>query len=403
MTAGVRPLGGGKPVDARDLAAWTGVSAQPEGDDAVWREEASAYVAAHPRPGSGFSEAQRLVLLRRLAAGPATSVELLAALRTVGWVGASDLENRVRELRGGSRGAGRGGLDLRSQAGRHWLAAPLPALDDAQVQAIGFAQAMLTQLDTPMAAAATRALGEVLPGLNPAAASGTTPPPARLTLLERFHEALDERRPVRLRYDSRNTGLKRLLTVVPLEYVPIGGLVKAVCVEVDRDGRRRGVDRQLVLERIIEVEPLPDWADPEPQACTLVRDELVIHVPEALAEIIHERGMFGTDGSSPTRLVSDAEVYEVTGTFPRALAWDVMEQLCAWAGSVQVHAPLWLVNAVCRRLRAGLEEMETAAGFRLVKPDPTARFTSHAEAVGWEPGPAASDPRGRARRLAPRP
>ena len=401
MAAGVRPLEGGKAVDARDLAAWADASGQPSGDDETWREEAGAYVAAHPRPDSGLGEAQRLALLRRLAAGPATTAELLAALRTVGWVGASDLENRLRELRGGGRGAGRGGLDLRSQAGRHWLDAPLPTLDDAQVRAIGFAKAMLAQLDTPMAAAATRALGEVLPGLDATSPPGAAAPVARLAMLERFHSALEERRPVRLRYDSRNTRLKRVLEVVPLEYVSLGGVVKAVCVEVDGDGRRHGVDRQLVLERIIEVEPLPDRADPDPEACALVRDELVVHVPADLATIIHERGMFGTSGAPPARLESDPDVCEVTGTFPRALAWDVMEQLCAWAGSVQVREPLWLVNAVCRRLRAGLEEMETAAGFRLVKPDPTARFDSHAEAVAWEPAPAAADPHGRARRLPP--
>lgn len=402
MPVDVRPLEGGKPVDGRDLAAWTGASGPAGEDDEAWREEASAYVAAHPRPEAGLGQAQRLVLLRRLAAGPATTAELLAALRTVGWVGASDLDNRLRELRGAGRGGGRGGLDLRTQAGRHWLASPLPALDGTQVRAIGFAKAMLAQLDTPMAAAAARALGEVLPGLDATSAPGASRPLARLALLERFHTALEERRPVRLRYDSRNTGLERVLEVVPLEYVSLGGIVKAVCVEVDAEGRRRGVDRQLVLERVIEVDPLPDWADPEPAACALVREALVVRVPQALAAVIHERGMFATSEPAPPPLDSDPEVCEVTGTFPRALAWDVMEQLCAWAGSVQVREPLWLVNAVCRRLRAGIEEMETAAGFTLVKPDPTARFASHAEAVTWEPEPAAADPRGPARRLSPR-
>src|SRR3712207_7984412 len=32
--------------------------------------------------------------------------------------------------------------------------------------------------------------------------------------------------------------------------------------------------------------------------------------------------------------------WTVRGSFPVALAWDVMEQLCAWAGSSQVHEPL---------------------------------------------------------------
>lgn len=408
MGPSLRAGGTGPLVDARDVASWHGQGHTPDPADPGWNETAAAYVTAHPRPPSGVTQAQRLGLLRRLAAGPATTSELLAALRTAGWVGPADLDNRLRELRGGRRGAGVGGLALRSAGGRHWLTEPLPRLDDAQVRAIGFAKAMTAGLDSPMAAAATRALDELLPGVGTAGATAEDPlgprgsarsPRVRLAVLERFHVALERRRPVRVTYDSRNTGLRRTLEVVPLAYMTVNGLVKAVCVEVGADGQRRGVDRQLVLERVVDVVDLPDWADPDEQARTLVRDRLVVVVPEALATVIFERDLFEASGTPQPEQV-EHDTCEVHGTFPRALAWDVMEQLCAWAGSVQVREPLWLVNAVSRRLRAGLREMETAEGFTLVKPEPERRFASHAAAVAWEPHePSGRSADGRARRI----
>lgn len=80
-------------VDGRDVAAWSGTGLRPDARDHAWAEGAAAYVDANPRAASeGIAGAQRLAILRRLAAGPATTVQLLAAMRTVGWVGANDLD-----------------------------------------------------------------------------------------------------------------------------------------------------------------------------------------------------------------------------------------------------------------------------------------------------------------------
>ena len=387
-------------VDGRDVGSWEGLRGAPDPDDETWQERAASYVLAHPRPRSGHAEAQRLALLRRLAAGPVSTPAALEALRTAGWVGASDLENRIRELRGRGRGAGVGGIAVHSAGGRHWLSEPLPALDEAPAKALGFAKAMTARLDGPMAEASARALDDLLPGLSPVARAGA-PPRAGLATLETFHTALTERRPARLRYDSRNTGVTRELDVVPIEYVTLGGTVKAICVEVDADGNRVGQDRQLALEHIVDVALHDDWTEPAADALVPVRDRLLLVVPEGLCQVIRERDLFGTAAFPPVALEGDLDAYALEGFFPRALAWDVMEQLCAWAGSVQVREPLWLVNAVCRRLRSGLREMETAAGFDLVKPDADARFASHLDAVTWEPEQPPADPRGPARRLSP--
>ena len=387
-------------VDGRDVARWRDTRATPDPADPEWQDAAAGYVLAHPRPASGHAEAQRLALLRRLAAGPVATEEALAGMRTVGWVGSSDLENRLRELRGRGRGAGAGGLPLASEHGRHWLTQPLPLLDEAQSNALGFAKAMTARLDGPMAAASARALDDLLPGLAPTAQAGPPFQPS-LAALEAFHTAMTDRRPARVRYASRNTGITRHLDVVPIEYVTLGGAVKAICVQVDAEGGRAGNDRQLALERLIEVQALTEWASPDADVLEPVRDRLLLVVPDGLRRVIQERDLFGAAATPAVPVEGDLDAYVLQGSFPRALSWDVMEQLCAWAGSVQVREPLWLVNAVCRRLRAGLREMETAAGFDLVKPDPDAGFSTHLDAVTWEPPEQAADPRGLARRVAP--
>src|SRR5687767_774921 len=91
-------------LDGRDVAAWAGRQwTGAAGSD--WEVVGEQYIAAHPRAARP-SDAQRLALLRRLATGPATKTELLATLRTTGYVGAADLENRLRELKAGDSRAG---------------------------------------------------------------------------------------------------------------------------------------------------------------------------------------------------------------------------------------------------------------------------------------------------------
>ena len=193
------------------------------------------------------------------------------------------------------------------------------------------------------------------------------------------------RRPVKVTYHSFNTGRTGTYCVVPVEYVTMTPTVKALCVEVTSNGTRAAreytFDRQLALDRIVRVEDLSEWADPEPAALVLERAELEMTVSDSLYRIIVERNLLGVDPS--TEYVQDPydQSWRVTGSFPLALSWDVMEQLCAWAGQVQVHQPWWLLNAVLRRLRAGMRVMEEGAAFTLVKPEPYREFADKRAAV----------------------
>src|SRR5690606_40473468 len=95
-----------------------------------------------------------------------------------------------------------------------------------------------------------------------------------------------------------------------------------------------------------------------------------------------------------TRFSRDWSSDVCSSDLPEALAWDVMEQLCAWAGQAQVHEPLWLVNAVVRRLRAGLRAMDEGAAFELVKPETRRECRDLGEAIRVDaPLPAPRGPR----------
>jgi hypothetical protein len=96
---------------------------------------------------------------------------------------------------------------------------------------------------------------------------------------------------------------------------------------------------------------------------------------------MRDRNLFGIAADAQAEQDPSDDSWRVTGSFPEALAWDVMEQLCAWAGSAQVWRPYWLVNAVVRRLTAGLQVMVAGEPFRLVKPEPQRSFATHGEAV----------------------
>jgi hypothetical protein len=380
------PTGEAVAVDARDVAAWHGSTWTPESDPDDWAEVADAYVAAHPRSASqGVGAGQRLVLLRRLAAGPASTAELLAALRRVGWVGASDLENRLRDVRARDARAGGGqvGLDVVAEEGQHRLVEPFPLLDDADRRALGFAKAMVGGLDGPLAGAAAASLDHLLPGV--AAGRGQRAHPqyrARPQDYERFEEARVERRGVRVRYFSLNSGRTWTYLLVPVEYVTLGSTLKAICVAVDGDGRRtEDRERQFAMDRLLGVERVEGQPRTRPRDLRLERSELVMDVTAALFAVLRQRNVFGLGDPREAVELGYEDTWRVRGEFPQALAWDVMEQLCAWAGQVQVREPLWLVNAVVRRLAAGLRVMEEGASFELVKPEPERVFADHGEAV----------------------
>ena len=359
------------------------------------------YVDANPRPAAdssaGIAAAQRMAILRRLAAGPARRVELLAAMRTVGWVGANDFENRMRDLRADdSRAASAAaGVAVARDADRYWLEEPFPLLGEHDRRALGFAKAMTQRLDGPLARQAGHALDGLLPGL--AAGSGARTRVrnrASLEAFERFDAAMAGRRPVRVDYFSLNSGYERSYNLVPREYVTLGATVKALCVEVTALGRRNGDDRQFALDRLLNVEELPDWPQPKPAEVRLRRSAIVLRVTDGLYQVMRERDLLAISEETAKQSPYEDQTWRVDGSFPDALAWDVMEQLCAWSGSVQVEQPLWLVNAVMRRLRAGLRVMEEGGPFELVKPEPDRHFPDQRAAiVAEDPLPPPKGPR----------
>ena len=393
-TAGDRAIS----VDGRDVAAWAGRRWDGAADD-TWAVTAEQYVAAHPRAGR-MGEAQRLALLRRLAAGPATQSELLAAMRRCGYVGGDDFENRMRELRAGdTRAAGRSGQEVASDGGRWWLAEPFPLMDAADRRALGFAMGMIERVDSPMAARASSALERMLPGVGHLHADAAPRQLASPADFERFHSAMEQRRPVRVRYFSLNRGRPGTYDLVPIEYVTLGPTVKAMCVQVSDHGRARDRELQFALDRLLSVEELAEWETLPADQLHLQRATLVLAVTDPLYRVMRDRNLFGIAAGAEAVQDPTDDSWKVTGSFPVALAWDVMEQLCAWAGNAQVWEPYWLVNAVVRRLRAGLRVMQDGAEFTLVKPETDRPFASHGEALTTEdPLPEPTGPR----KLAPR-
>lgn len=400
--------GGPQQVDGRDVAQAVGLSGPIQADDPRWRLAAERYVEAHPRPAGGLAIAQRLALLRVLAAGPARTATLLAAMRQAGWVAASDLENRLRDLRGGGkRGAGRTvTLEVVSSGDLHRLATPFALLDETQRSALGLAKSLLMpQARQPLVAEALQALDGLLPAVGPHTDVETVTSVVPIEEFRLFEAAREARTPVRVAYYSMKSAAEKRYLLVPVEYVPVGPALKAVCVVVDKDGRRQH-EWQFAVDRIRRVEatglePL-DAADLE-----LRRATLHLEVTDPLYRIMWDRNQYGIRDAEAVERYEDQTSgdyelrWEVRGTFPVALGWDVMEQMCAWAGSVMVHEPLWLVNAVARRLRAGIRALETAE-FELVKPEPDRVIDGLREAIYGEepegppplPGPRKLEPPG---------
>ena len=385
-------------VDGRDVATWSGTGRPPDARDQGWTERTTAYVEAHPRAASaGIAGAQRLAILRRLAAGPATTVQLLAAMRAVGWVGANDLDNRLRDLRAADSrsGAALVGLDVRIEEGQYRLGEPFPTLSEADRRALGFAKAMVAQLDGPLAAGASAALEHLLPGVAAGRAPrGASAYRARAVDYQRFEAARQDRRAVRVRYFSLNSGREGHYLLVPVEYVTLGATVKAICVRVDEHGKRvEQLDRQFAMDRLLEVELIDGQPRTPKGDLRLRRSPIVLELTDALYNVSRQRDLFGLGGAEGKQNDYD-DSWRVRGRFPTALSWDVMEQLCAWSGQVQVHEPLWLVNAVVRRLRAGLRVMDVGEPFELVKPEMDRTFTSLGEAVTVdEPLPESTGPK----------
>lgn len=140
-------------LERDDVLAWAGLDPGAAGPGDVGRA-GEAYVRAHPRPGPdaqggvNVPARQRMALLRRLAAGPATRTDLLAAMRTsAGYVGGDDWRNRLDELRGrGKRGGGHAPLPIAvdEETDTYRLTEPFPTLSARDRETVGRLKAALT-------------------------------------------------------------------------------------------------------------------------------------------------------------------------------------------------------------------------------------------------------------------
>lgn len=389
-----------KSVDGRDVQDWVRIGGTPDGSNDTWIHYAEDYVEAHPRPTGSLPALQRFAMLRKLAAGPATRDELLAAMRAVGWVGASDLENRVREL--GTKGA-RGGTDQEGvpveRVGEQYrLAEPFPLLSVVEQRALGFGRALLAGTPGPLARQAVAALDGLVPGIASRNRQVTRSLRASAATYAALHSAMDPPAVVSVRYHSLNSSKASDYRVVPLQYAQGDGAVKTIVADLGDDGLpRRQV--QFAMERILAVTLLPDVAVPARDLLEVQTEAIDLTVTTSLFEVMCDRSLFDVEREAAQQL--DLDLWRVRGRFPAALGWDVLEQLCGWAGSAQVREPLWLVNAVMRRLRRGLRAMELGEDLTVVKPEPDRVFTSLGHALEWEPDEDPA-PRAGAKKLAPR-
>lgn len=157
-------------LDRDDVLAWAGRTDVDVADDLDALAE--AYVGANPRPrpdaqgGVNVPARQRVALLRRLAAGPATRRDLLAAMRAAaGYVGGDDWRNRLDELRGrGKRGGGHAPLPIAhdAEADVYRLTEPFPAISAEDRATAGRLKALVADAGDDAARALLDAL---LPGV----------------------------------------------------------------------------------------------------------------------------------------------------------------------------------------------------------------------------------------------
>lgn len=169
----VRVTVGGTPysLEGDDVLAWVDVA-----DDRpveLSEELLTAYVVANPRPAPDAQGAvnvparQRMALLRRLAAGPASRRELLTAMRdAAGYVGGDDWRNRMDELRGaGQRGGGHTPLPIDHDAATdtYRLTESFPALTASERDALGRVKAVLHDVDDGGLALGRMVLNALLP------------------------------------------------------------------------------------------------------------------------------------------------------------------------------------------------------------------------------------------------
>lgn len=354
-------------VEPEDVLAWREVQPRdPEEARRIARESAAAYVVDNPRPDPDAQGAvnvparQRMALLRRLAAGPATKRELLEAMRdAAGYVGGDDWRNRMDELRGhGKRGGGHTPLPIEhdvhsSLTETYRLTEAFPALSPDAAEALGVAKGALAALGG-VGVRARAALEGMLPDVAESPIDSDRVDYPSEAVLGAFDAAMRSSRPVRMHYRRAQHGPKWYDAVVPRYYLTGDTAIGAYVVELDpaTGRRRRGI--QIPLDRLLAVEPAPDvevadgaLVDPE--------ERLTLQVTDALLAVLTQRRLFGIDATAAREVDVDGEqLWEVEGTFNPDQGWETLRPLLAFTGSVRIAEPAWLGHALAVRCLEGL-------------------------------------------------
>ncbi len=363
MRIHVETDGGRVTVEGDDVLAWRGLEPEDAGSArALAEEHASTYVAAHPRPeldaqgAANIPARQRMALLRRLAAGPATRAELLATMRSVGFVGGDDWRNRMDELRGrGKRGGGHTPLPLLhdEEDETYRLTESFAALTPHDREDLAQAKGVLDAAGG-LAERGRVLLDALLPDVGSSALARDRADLPSTDVLRRFDTAMRQGRAVRLAYRSRdNQPPATFEAIVPRAYVAGATSVRAYVIRLRPDGTR-DVGRQLAIDRLVDVqirrdiEPAADvFADPS--------QRITLWVTPAARAALERRSLFELDLNDAGPVdPAFGDLVELTGTFNPELGAEVLRALLTWASAVRVIEPAWLAAGLAVRLAEGL-------------------------------------------------
>ncbi|MBW3663804.1 MAG: hypothetical protein KY469_11955 [Actinobacteria bacterium] len=351
-------------VEGEDVLAWDGHGATGNGADTEFaRARAAAYVRANPRPdpdaqgGVNVPARQRMALLRRLAAGPASKLELLQAMRAAaGYVGGDDWRNRYDELRGhGKRGGGHLPLPIEHDelSDTYRLVESFAALSEVQRRMLGHAKAALDGLG-----AATIVLDGLLPDIAPPGRPAVDLDHVRGDVLTTLDAALDRNGVVELYHDDERRGTDAIVTGVPRAYVTAPHGLMLWIVHVDEKGARVGGGTVPVrgIQRVV----LHPEIRPRPEILRAPTVPLRIRVDRGAARLCDELEALGLDVEPGPVGASGQVVLE--GELNVDLAHEALDTLLVAEGPVTVLTPRWLAAGIgARSLRRFLAHVDPDA------------------------------------------
>lgn len=335
-------------VEGEDVLAWHDDAPKPAaGDGEVARSWAAAYVRANPRPipdaqgGVNIPARQRMALLRRLAAGPATKVELLEAMRSAaGYVGGDDWRNRYDELRGhGKRGGGHLPLPIEHDvdADTYRLVESFATLSESQRRWLAHAKAALDE----RLGAATTVLDGLLPDVGLTDDAETVLDYTSSDAAATLDAAMQRAGIIELRYVDGRTDRPGALLCIPGDYVTTPHGLAVRVIEVDLAGRRTG-GRVIPLRGVREVILHPEVA-PAPEALEARTTPLVLQTSTAGAAQLRD-SLHGL-GISLDRQDDDGTVV-LRGDLDVDVARDAVDVLLLSAEPVRVVHPRWLAIGI---------------------------------------------------------